>query len=133
MCHNRGLRQTPAPSGEGKFRVGDRANTLGRWTLRLQVAKAKGNLGNTTRPFGLRIKQHPAAPPPRQTTATTPAPTACTSCSGGSPILPVDRTPRGTHTQPLRLGSNRLPFPGRAPLNLADLDLATIVRRALPR
>jgi hypothetical protein len=71
----------------GAFHVSAKANTLGRWKLRVSVAKAKGNLGNTTTPFTVRVKKHPAPPPPKPPVVSSPP--VCTTCAGGTPDIPV--------------------------------------------
>ena len=102
----------------GNFRVGARAGSLGIWNLRLSVPGAKGDLGNQTGAFAVRIKKRPAPPPPPPV-ITSPPP--CTTCAGAPPDVPIGGKlggrrlhPRGPIvTMPLEHGRSPRPAPGR--------------------
>ncbi|HEX3932979.1 MAG TPA: hypothetical protein VHW64_19995 [Nocardioides sp.] len=104
----------------GKFRVGARAGSVGTWHLRLSVPKAKGNLGNQTGAFTVRIKRRPAPPPPP--VIVTPAP--CTTCAGAPPDVPVGgkvgkratRPGQPALATPQFRGAVPMPAPGRSML-----------------
>lgn len=101
----------------GTFRVSARARSLGTWSLRLKMAKGKGNLGNRTKSFSVTIKKRPAPPP----TPVISTPPPCTSCGGNLPDVPIGGKAASGHrpvthrgATPGRGGSS--PAPGQLPL-----------------